>query len=117
MSAGGDKATMTATPMVAAPSARRPLLKRLAEKNRASVAFTLDGAPAMALDGDTILTAVLTQHDRLRRNEFSGTPRAGFCLMGACQDCWIATESGERFRACSTFIVPGMALVTGSEGK
>ncbi|MDB5879315.1 MAG: hypothetical protein JWQ41_2729 [Variovorax sp.] len=95
--------------------AHRPLLKRLAEKSRASVAFTLDGAPAMALDGDTVLTAVLTQHDRLRRNEFSDAPRAGFCMMGACQDCWIATESGERLRACSTFIAPGMALFTGGE--
>ena len=96
-------------------STHRPLLKRLAEKSRASVAFTLDGRPATALDGDTILTAVLTQHDRLRRNEFSDAPRAGFCMMGACQDCWIATEGGERLRACSTFIAPGMALLTGGE--
>lgn len=96
-------------------SAHRPLLKRLAEKQRASVAFTLDGEPATALDGDTILTAVLTLHDRLRRNEFSDAPRAGFCMMGACQDCWIATESGERLRACSTFIAPGMSLLTGGE--
>lgn len=95
--------------------AHRPLLRRLAEKSRASVAFTLDGEPAMALAGDTVLTAVLTRHDQLRRNEFSDAPRAGFCMMGACQDCWIATESGERLRACSTFIAPGMALLTGGE--
>lgn len=37
-------------------------------------------------------------------------------MMGACQDCWIATEQGERLRACSTFIAPGMALVTGRSG-
>jgi predicted molibdopterin-dependent oxidoreductase YjgC len=43
-------------------------------------------------------------------------PRAGFCMMGACQDCWIATAEGERLRACSTFIAPGMALVTGRSG-
>jgi predicted molibdopterin-dependent oxidoreductase YjgC len=92
---------------------RRPLLVRLAETGRASVTFTLDGAPATALEGDTVLTAVLTQHVRLRRNEFSGAPRAGFCLMGACQDCWIATAGGERLRACSTFIAPGMALLSG----
>jgi predicted molibdopterin-dependent oxidoreductase YjgC len=98
-------------------SAHRPLLRRLAEQRRASVAFTLDGAPASALEGDTVLTAVLTQHDRLRRNEFSGAPRAGFCMMGACQDCWIATAEGDRLRACSTFIAPGMALVTGGEAR
>jgi predicted molibdopterin-dependent oxidoreductase YjgC len=93
------------------------LLHRVAEvTGRESVRFTLDGAPASALAGDTVLTAVLTQGSQLRRNEFSGQPRAGFCMMGACQDCWIATDEGERLRACSTFIAPGMALVTGKNG-
>jgi len=94
----------------------RPLLHRLAETGRDAVPFTLDGEPASALAGDTVLTAVLTQAAQLRRNEFSNEPRAGFCMMGACQDCWIATEQGERLRACSTFIAPGMALVTGGSG-
>lgn len=91
----------------------QPLLRRVAEADRAAVAFTLDGEPASALAGDTVLTAVLTQCGQLRRNEFSGAPRAGFCMMGACQDCWISTAEGERLRACSTFIAPGMALLTG----
>jgi predicted molibdopterin-dependent oxidoreductase YjgC len=91
----------------------QPLLRRVAETKRAAVAFTLDGRPAQALEGDTVLTAVLTQGAQLRRNEFSHEPRAGFCLMGACQDCWIATAEGARLRACSTFIAPGMALLSG----
>lgn len=90
----------------------QPLLRRVAETQRAPVSFTLDGRPVQALEGDTVLTAVLTQGAQLRRNEFSGEPRAGFCLMGACQDCWIATADGARLRACSTFIVPGMALLS-----
>ena len=92
-----------------------PLLHRVAETGRAAVPFTLDGQPASALVGDTVLTAVLTQAAQLRRNEFSGAPRAGFCMMGACQDCWISTGDGERLRACSTFIAPGMALLTGKD--
>jgi aerobic-type carbon monoxide dehydrogenase small subunit (CoxS/CutS family) len=96
-------------------STRIPLLHRVAEAGRAAVAFTLDGQPARALAGDTVLTAVLTQCGQLRRNEFSGTPRAGFCMMGACQDCWILMADGARLRACSTFIEPGMALLTGGE--
>ncbi len=88
------------------------LLHRVAEKDRAPVHFTIDGQPATALAGDTVLTAILTQRAQLRRNEFSGEPRAGFCLMGACQDCWVLTDSGERLRACSTFITPGMSLRT-----
>jgi predicted molibdopterin-dependent oxidoreductase YjgC len=93
-------------------SSSQPLLHRVAEKNRAPVHFTIDGQPATALQGDTVLTAILTQHAQLRRNEFSHEPRAGFCLMGACQDCWVQTDSGERLRACSTFIAPGLALRT-----
>ena len=93
-------------------SSSQPLLRRVAEKGRAPVHFTIDGQPATALQGDTVLTAILTQHAQLRRNEFSHEPRAGFCLMGACQDCWVQTDSGERLRACSTFIAPGVALRT-----
>ena len=95
------------------PATRQALLHRVAETGRAAVPFTLDGRPASALAGDTVLTAVLTQGSQLRRNEFSDTPRAGFCMMGACQDCWVSTAEGERLRACSTFIAAGMALVTG----
>ena len=91
------------------------MFQRLAEVHRAPVAFTLDGRAVSALAGDTVLTAVLCQGAPLRRSEFSGEPRAGFCLMGACQDCWVTTESGQRLRACGTFIEEGMRLVTGEE--
>lgn len=93
----------------------KPLLHRLAETEREPVSFLLDGWPCSALAGDTVLTAVLTNADRLRLNEFSAAPRAGFCLMGACQDCWIETEDGERLRACARFIEPGMVLRTGPQ--
>ena len=88
------------------------LLKRLAETGRKPVGFVLDGQPLTALAGDTVLTAVLTHTAQLRRSEFSAEPRAGFCMMGACQDCWIATESGQRLRACATFVEEGMRLVS-----
>ena len=90
------------------------LLKRLAETGRTPVGFVLDGQPLTALAGDTVLTAVLTHAAQLRRSEFSGEPRAGFCLMGACQDCWMTTESGQRLRACGTFIEEGMRLLSGA---
>ncbi|MBP2230112.1 (2Fe-2S)-binding protein [Azospirillum agricola] len=91
------------------------LLQRVAERGRRVVRFVLDGRPVEALEGDTILTAMLTNGDRLRRSEFADTPRAGFCLMGACQDCWVRTEDGQRLRACGSFIEDGMRLV--SEGE
>ncbi|KVV36859.1 NAD(FAD)-dependent dehydrogenase [Burkholderia territorii] len=88
---------------------------RVAERERAAVAFMLDGRPAQALAGDTVLTAILVAQRRVRVSEFSGKPRAGFCLIGACQDCWVRTEAGARVRACSTPIVDGMRILTGAQ--
>jgi len=72
---------------------------RLGETGRPVVTIMVDGAPVPALAGDTLLVAVLTHFGKLRRSEFGGTARAGFCLMAACQDCWVWTETGERLRA------------------
>jgi len=93
-----------------------PLLHRIDGVPRERIAFELDGRACTALEGDTVLTAILTQASALRRTEFSGAPRAGFCLMGACQDCWVLLADGERLRACTTAIEPGMRVRTGVAG-
>ena len=90
-----------------------PLLTRIAgAMPRDEIAFTLDGRACSALEGDTVLTALLTQGQRLRESDFSDAPRAGFCLMGACQDCWVWTSDGGRLRACSTPVADGMSIAT-----
>ena len=94
------------------PSAPGPRFVRLAEQHRPAVALQIDGQPATALQGDTLLVALLQHGRRVRDSEFGDGPRAGFCLMGACQDCWVWTESGERLRACSTPVQAGMAVRT-----
>lgn len=98
------------------PSALRqadlPQFVRLHETGRAAIEFFIDGQACQALAGDTVLTAVLTNQGAVRRTEFSGQLRAGLCLMGACQDCWISLESGQRIRACSTMLQSGMRVVT-----
>jgi predicted molibdopterin-dependent oxidoreductase YjgC len=85
---------------------------RLAERDRAEVQFFLDGENRSALAGDTVLTAMLASGHALRSSEFGPEPRAGFCLMGACQDCWVWQEEGSRLRACSTPVTEGMLLRT-----
>lgn len=93
-----------------------PQLVRLSETQREPVPFMLDGRACHGLAGDTLLTAMLVHGLVLRHADFSGEARAGFCLMGACQDCWILTEDGQRLRACTTFIEPGMHLRTRRPG-
>ncbi len=89
-------------------------LHRIGETDRMPVTFTVDGIPVNALAGDTVLTAVLASRVRLRDNEFDGSPRAGFCMLGACQECWVWLADGRRLRACSTPIVDGLAILTTS---
>lgn len=92
-------------------------IHRLAETERVSVVFWLDGVRCTALEGDTVLTAVLASAGHVRRSEFGPEVRAGFCLMGACQDCWMWQERGPRLRACSTPVAGGMRLLTDEGGR
>lgn len=85
---------------------------RLGETARAPILIHVDGAAVSCLAGDTVLTALLLHGRRLRLSEFGDGPRAGFCNMGACQDCWISLEGGERRRACTTYVEPGLQIVT-----
>ena len=89
------------------------ILNRLTETDRAPVSFEIDGRSVTGLTGDTVLTAMLTNGERLGANEFTGQARAGFCLIGACQDCWVRTVDGAPLRACTTTLMPGMRIVTG----
>ena len=88
------------------------IFRRAGETGRDAVGFELDGRCLSALRGDTVLVAVLTQADRLRHSEFDDAPRAGFCLIGACQDCWMHAADGRRIRACTTPVEDGMRLRT-----
>jgi NADH dehydrogenase/NADH:ubiquinone oxidoreductase subunit G len=85
---------------------------RLAETNRPRVRLVIDGHTVEALAGDTLMVAVLNNVRYLRESEFGDGKRAGFCLMGACQDCWVWTASGKRLRACTTVVEEGMHIIT-----
>lgn len=85
---------------------------RVASRDRRPVAFRIDGASATAFEGDTVLVAVLASRGAVRTHEFDGASRAGFCLMGACQDCWVWTVDGRRLRACTTPVTPGLDILT-----
>ena len=85
---------------------------RLAETARKTVRLTVDLRAVEALEGDTLLVAILASGAKLRRSEFGDGVRAGFCLMAACQDCWVWTADGDRLRACDTPVAENLAIVT-----
>jgi len=86
---------------------------RLSETERPEITIHVDGAPVSALAGDTLLTALLLAGGQVRDFEFGAGGRAGFCLMGACQDCWVQLESGGSVRACTSYVREGLRLKTG----
>ncbi|MGV8855869.1 MAG: (2Fe-2S)-binding protein [Devosia sp.] len=94
----------------------RPRFHRIASRiERTEIQLTVDGQPVSGWSGDTLLTILITHQGALRRAEFSNELRAGFCNMGACQDCWISLTDGRRVRACSTRAESGMAIATDLE--
>jgi NADH dehydrogenase/NADH:ubiquinone oxidoreductase subunit G len=76
------------------------------------IEIEVDGRKVPALEGDTLMVAVLLAGGELRQSEFGDGPRSGFCLMGACQDCWMWTADGRRLRACTTRAENNMRVIT-----
>ena len=76
------------------------------------VRILVDGEQVTAYTGESVLVAVLAERKALRRHEFSDEMRAGFCLMGACQDCWVWLADHSRVRACTTVVTDGMHVLT-----
>lgn len=77
-----------------------------------AICIVVDGLDVKARVGETVLSALRSDPGHVRRFEFGDELRAGFCLMGACQDCWLWREDGERVRACTSLAERGMRLVT-----
>lgn len=90
--------------------------RRVARRHGAAVTLSLDGMPIRATAGDSVLAALLENGALARRLEFGAEPRAGFCLMGACQDCWVWSAAGGRIRACTTPVSEGMELFAEPQG-
>jgi predicted molibdopterin-dependent oxidoreductase YjgC len=90
--------------------------QRAIDRAGGNVPFTIDGEPVQAREGDLLITAVLLHRTALRRFEFGAGFRAGFCLMAACQDCWVRLADGRRVRACSTLVEAGMAVLVEGDG-
>lgn len=86
-------------------------MRPIAGDQSLSVHVECNGQPLLAREGDTILVALLRHGLPVRYSEYTGKPRAGFCLMGACQDCWV-TVGETRVRACTTPVAPGLNITT-----
>jgi len=87
----------------------------LAVVQAAPVNITVDERSISARQGESVLTALRSAIGYVRSSDFSQRRRGGFCMMGACQDCWIWRTDGRRLRACTTHVEEGMQLMTTQE--
>lgn len=85
---------------------------RVASPTAGEFQIFVDGASVPAMQGESLIVAILAARRALRRSKAAGEERAGFCLMGACQECWVWLDEGTRVRACTTRAQPSMRIWT-----
>ena len=74
------------------------------------VQVTLDGQPLALPVGENLAAALLVAGIRsFRHTPVSGTPRAPFCMMGACFDCLVEIDGVTR-QACMTQVRDGLEI-------
>lgn len=85
------------------------MLKRIDPEDGRSVAFTFDGKPLKAVEGDTIASALLAAGETVfRSTPVSGSQRGPFCLMGVCFECLVEVDGVANRQACMIAVAEGM---------
>jgi glycine/D-amino acid oxidase-like deaminating enzyme len=79
-----------------------------------SIAFSFDGAPVKALEGETIAGALSAAGIVAYRRTGTGAPRGLHCGMGACFDCVVTVDGRIGQRACMTKVSDGMVVTSGA---
>lgn len=78
------------------------------------VVVHVDGRAVPAVDGQTLLGALLAQgHRVLRHNPVTGEARAGYCGMGVCFECEVEVDGRAQVRACMEPVRDGQRVRLG----
>ena len=74
------------------------------------VSFTVDGKPAAAEPGTSLLAALWNDGFRALRMSVSGEPRGPLCAMGTCFECRVGVDGEAHVRSCLTPVREGMSV-------
>lgn len=74
--------------------------------------FTIDGRPAEAEAGESLLAALWNAGHLAVRMSAHGEPRGPLCGMGTCFECRVTVDGEPHRRACLEPVREGMAVVT-----
>ncbi len=89
------------------------MFKRLPDAHGATVAVTIDGAPARACAGDSVAAALLLAgRVACGTTAVTGRKRAPYCLMGVCFECLVTIDGEGARQACLVTVRDGMRIET-----
>lgn len=72
----------------------------------------VDGQPIKALEGESILSALLASDIRqLMQNDY-GAHSGAYCGMGVCHCCLLHVDGRHKKKACQTLVQPNMNVET-----
>ncbi len=74
--------------------------------------FTIDGRPAEAEAGESLLAALWNAGRLAVRTSARGEPRGPLCGMGTCFECRVSVDGEPHRRACLEPVRDGMAVAT-----
>lgn len=78
-----------------------------------TVRVTVDDRVVEAREGDTVAAAMLVAGmTHCRTTPVSGSPRAPYCMMGACFDCLVTIDGVGNRQGCMVRVRDGMQVRT-----
>ena len=89
------------------------MFRRVPDRAGKQVAFTFDGAPVLAYEGDSVAAALLAAGIRAcRTTPGSGTSRSPYCMMGVCFECLVRIDGVGNRQGCLVPVREGMKVET-----
>jgi len=81
------------------------------------VRFTVDGQPAAADAGVSLLASLWNDGVRSLRTSVAGEPRGSLCAMGTCFECRVDVDGEPHVRSCLTAVREGMSVSLRGAGR
>ena len=80
------------------------------------ITAVINGQPAIAYEGETVATVLLTEgHIDSRISTELKEKRGIFCGVGNCFECRVTIDDVPNVRACITYVEDGMRIDTNGE--
>ncbi len=89
------------------------MFQRAPDRRGKQIAFTFDGIPVLASQGDSVAAALLAAGIRVcRTTPVSGAPRGPYCMMGVCFECLVRIDGVDNRQGCLVPVREGMKVRT-----